>query len=141
MPNNFEEILKDVNTAAPRRVWATVEDEKAIITKLNKDYDFWHLATITGVENADNFEILYHLTQKGTGVLLTLSRKIALEGGSIESISDIFPSAAWYERELNDLFGIQVNNVPAGSRYPLPDEWPHDNHPLRKNWKAPQEVK
>ena len=49
-----------------------------------------------------------------------------------------FPSAHIYERELEDLFGIEVDGLPPGNRYPLPDGWPEGQYPLRKDWKAPE---
>ena len=48
---------------------------------------------------------------------------------------DTFPGAELYERELVDMFGISVEGLPAGNRYPLPDDWPQGQHPLRKDWK------
>ncbi len=51
------------------------------------------------------------------------------------TITDIFPSAVMYEREIADLFGIKVEGIPPGNRYPLPDNWPDGNYPLRKDWK------
>jgi Ni,Fe-hydrogenase III component G len=34
-----------------------------------------------------------------------------------------------------DLLGIEFEGLSAGNRYPLPDDWPAGDHPLRKNWK------
>jgi Ni,Fe-hydrogenase III large subunit/Ni,Fe-hydrogenase III component G len=51
----------------------------------------------------------------------------------IDSITPIAPAAGWAEREMRDLLGIE----PVGHRYPkrlvLPDGWPDDLHPLRKD--------
>ena len=46
-----------------------------------------------------------------------------------------YAGAQVYERELVDLFGAQVEGLPPGNRYPLTDDWPTDEHPLRKDWK------
>lgn len=137
MANNFEVLLDGVETKAPRRVWAAFKgDVSGTIKELKEKYNFDHLCTITGLENGDNFEILYHLSQAGTGVLLTARYTLPIEGAKIKSISGLFTSAQWYERELNDMFGILVEGLPPGNRYPLPDDWPAGDHPLRKNWKA-----
>ena len=50
-------------------------------------------------------------------------------------MSDRFPAAHIYERELVDLLGAKVEGLPPGNRYPLPDDWPEVQYPLRKDWK------
>ncbi|MDR0952595.1 MAG: NADH-quinone oxidoreductase subunit C [Elusimicrobiota bacterium] len=141
MQNNFEHLLENVETRLPRRIWATPKgDAHETIKKLHEEAAFDHLCTITGLENGDNFEVLYHLSQKDTGILLTLRLVVPIAKPDIKTISDIFPSAVWYERELKDLLGINVEGLPKGNRYPLPEDWPQDSHPLRKNWK-PEETK
>jgi membrane-bound hydrogenase subunit beta len=53
----------------------------------------------------------------------------------IKTVTDVFPAATLYERELMDLLGAKVDGLPAGRRYPLPEDWPVDQFPLRKDWK------
>ena len=48
----------------------------------------------------------------------------------------MFPGAEPYERELADMFGIKIDGLKPGRRYPLPDDFPADQHPLRKDWKV-----
>lgn len=142
MQNNFEEVLENVEVKAPRNIWSTPKgDIHDCIKKLKEEYNFAHLATITGIENGENFELLYHLAQEGTGILLTIRLIIPIEGHLVKTISDLYQSSVWYEREINDLLGVNFEGIPEGKRYPLPDEWPQGDHPLRKNWKATEETK
>ena len=46
-----------------------------------------------------------------------------------------FSNAEYYEKELVDLLGFRVEGLPPGPRYPLPDDWPEGQYPLRKEWK------
>ncbi len=92
------------------------------------------ISTITGMDLVDSFCVLYHLHRKGS-IVLTLKVKISKENPVIKSVSGVFPSAEMYERELMDLLGMKVEGLPEGRRYPLPDDWPKDEHPLLKNWK------
>jgi membrane-bound hydrogenase subunit beta len=50
-------------------------------------------------------------------------------------VTGMFPAADCYERELVDLLGFEVQGLPPGNRYPLPDGWPDGQHPLLKDWK------
>src|SRR5512143_2342547 len=49
------------------------------------------------------------------------------------AVSPRVPAAVWYEREVRDMFGLQPIGLPDQRRLVLPDDWPADLHPLRKD--------
>ena len=49
------------------------------------------------------------------------------------SVAPHVPAAIWYEREVRDMFGIRPIGLPAERRLVLPDDWPPDLYPLRKD--------
>ena len=90
-----------------------------------------HLSTITGVDLGADIEVIYHLVYAGATVLslrLTVSKKEP----SIESIVDLIPGSLLYEREVHDMFGVKFEGHPDLSPLILPEQWPTNVHPLRK---------
>lgn len=97
--------------------------------------DGWgYLTAITGLDpgtESGSLEVLYHFC-RGAAVL-ALRVRIAREDAAIPSVCDVFPIATVYERELAEMFGINVVDTPDKRRLFLPDEWPSGVYPLRKD--------
>jgi Ni,Fe-hydrogenase III component G len=81
------------------------------------------------------------MAQEYTGIMLNIKIKAPKTNPVIPTITDMFPSAEIPEREVEDLLGAKVDGLAAGRRYPLPDDWPQNDHPLLKDWKPQEEVK
>lgn len=94
---------------------------------------FGFLSAITGADSGDAFEVIYHLSKDG-GIMLNIRVRLRRQNASIQTVTGTFASADAYERELKDLLGIEITGLAPGRRYPLPDDWPLDQHPLRKDW-------
>ena len=77
------------------------------------------------------FEVVYHLLSIPHKVRLRLKVRL-VEDESIESITSVWPSANFYEREVFDLFGIRFVGHPNLTRILMPEDW--EGHPLRKDY-------
>jgi Ni,Fe-hydrogenase III component G len=88
----------------------------------------------TILETKDRLEVLYHFCQKS--VIVTLRVSLPYADAVLPSICDLIPVATLYERELTEMFGVEVENTPDPSRLLLPDDWPDGIYPLRKSFKG-----
>jgi len=77
------------------------------------------------------FEIVYNLYSISRNERVRLKVSIA-EGASVDSVTGVWPSANWMEREVYDLFGVNFRNHPDLRRILLPPDW--EGHPLRKDY-------
>ena len=121
---------------AKRRIYLSVESDIFLqaIKFAALELGFFRLCTITGLDNLDSFEFLYHIVNKD-GLLLTLKLKTPRNDNVIiASVLPIYNGATFYERELEGLLGVKVEGLPEGRQYPLPDNWTKGQYPLRKDW-------
>ena len=109
-----------------------------ILQWAHDELGFSHLCTITGLDAGERFEVIYHISNDDTGVLLSLKRPVSKDNLVVETILPIYEGATFYEREVEGLLGISVQGLPEGRQYPLPDNWPKGQYPLRKEWKPDQ---
>ena len=77
-----------------------------------------------------DYTLVYHLLSYESASRIRL--KVALHGEdpTTQSITDLWPSANWYEREVYDMFGIRFEGHPNLRRLIMPYDW--QGHPLRK---------
>lgn len=129
-------FLKDkITITRPRRMFASVPAANVmeVFDHAVRKMDFSILCTITGLDQPpEAFEVMYHLTRPA-GVVLTLVTSVAKSAPVLASVAGYFPAADCYERELIDMLGMDIQGLPPGNRYPLPEGWPNGVYPLRKD--------
>ena len=76
-------------------------------------------------------EMVYNLYSISRNERVRLKVSLA-EGASVDSVTGVWPTANWMEREVFDLFGVGFNNHPDLRRILLPPDW--EGHPLRKDY-------
>lgn len=80
----------------------------------------------------ERYEVLCALADVTDGNLVVFSTDLDKDGASIASLVDVFPGAAWHERESHEMFGIDFAGNPDLSPLYLPDSFV--GHPLRKDY-------
>lgn len=78
------------------------------------------------------FELAYHLLSITKKERVRLKVQISGDDPVLESITSVWPSANFFEREIFDLFGIRFLGHPYLRRIMLPEDW--EGHPLRKDY-------
>jgi NADH-quinone oxidoreductase subunit C len=99
------------------------------------DLSFDYLIDITSVDNfgeEPRFQIVYELYSMTLGVHLRLKLEVPEEVGAVDTVSDIWPTANWHEREIYDMMGIKFNGHPDLRRILMWDGYPY--FPLRKEF-------
>ncbi len=102
---------------------------------LKSRQEYVRLSTVTGVDwypAEPRFEVVYHLQSLARNVRLRVKCKLPGVNPEIDSLTGVWRSANWYERETFDLFGIRFRNHPDLTRIMMPEDW--EGHPLRKDY-------
>ena len=112
------------------------DDLTEVVTflKTNKDTKFKQLIDITAVdypEDSQRFKLIYLFLSHEFNKRLILSYSIS-ENEIITSLTTIFPSANWMEREVFDMYGINFKNHPDLRR--ILTDYGFEGHPLRKDF-------
>jgi len=100
----------------------------------SRELDFDELMCLSGVDYGAESElgVTYHLCSTATGSKFTVKVKVAREKPVLPSVSSLWRTANWHEREVYDLYGISFDGHPDLTRILLPDDW--EGHPLRKDY-------
>lgn len=135
LSQNFPFLQDSIVIKKERRIFLEVAIEKwrAVLDYLVKNMQCNILSAITGLDEGNRLAVIYHLS-KDSCIILNLRIRLPKDNPSIDSVTSYFACADIYERELMDLLGIKVIGLPGGHRYPLADNWPKDEFPLRKDW-------
>ena len=96
-------------------------------------YNF--LEDVTAVDwypSEPRFQISYSILSHKLKQRIRLVVRLDGDGPSLDSITSVWPSANFYEREVFDLFGVHIGGHPNLKRIMMPEDW--KGHPLRKDY-------
>jgi NADH-quinone oxidoreductase subunit C len=99
------------------------------------ELSFDYLLDVSSVDNfgeEPRFEVVYELYSMSLAVHLRLKLRVSEDDPTVETVSDIWPTANWHEREIYDMMGLRFNNHPDLRRILMWEGYPY--FPLRKEF-------
>ena len=106
--------------------------ETAQQLKSEKETSFDYLFCLTGVDYPQNMGVIYHLESLEHRHTMVLKVKTADRvNPNVDTVSSVWMTAKYHEREVYDLLGVRFNNHTDLRRVFLDDDW---GHPLRKDY-------
>lgn len=103
--------------------------------ELLRDNGFSMLIDLTAVHypnGESKFELIYNMLSMDRNLRLILKVFLKDDYPEVESVSSVFKTANWYEREVFDMFGVRFNNHPNLKRILMWEDY--EGHPLRKEF-------
>ena len=148
--DEFKTKIKDVQvkdfTAGVKKnktsnIWMKVDNSafKSVIKHIC-DLQFPHLAVTSGNDLGKTIELIYHFTLNFGGRMEEINLNISVElpktKPEIETICDLIPGALITEREKQEMLGVKIKGIPVDKRLFLPDDFPKDVYPWRRDEKG-----
>ena len=122
-------------------IWMKIDKSafKGVVKHLvNLQYP--HLAVVSGNDLGKTIELIYHFTLDYETRLDEINVNISVElpktKPEIETVCDLIPGALITEREKQEFFGVKVIGIPDNRRLFLPDDFPKDVYPWRRDEKG-----
>ena len=110
-------------------------DLREVARFCKEELSFDYLLDISSVDNfgeEPRFEIVYELYSMTLAVHLRLKVRVSEDAPAVETISDLWPTADWHEREIWDMMGLRFHNHPDLRRILMWEGYPY--FPLRKEF-------
>jgi len=128
----------------PKRLRVLVDKERLVdvASYLKEELGFDHVTSVSGVDylKENVFEVVYHITSYSNealkSIVFALVTRLPRDNPTLTSLTGVWRSAEYHERETFEMFGIIFKGHPKLERLLLPEDW-DDLPPLRKEFKLP----
>jgi len=105
--------------------------------KLLSSIQFPHFAVISGSDTGEEIKLTYHFSlyygERSKEISFNLTTNLAKNNLKIPTITDLIPGAQTSEREIKEMLGVIVEGLPDLANIFLPQDFPKDVYPLRKD--------
>ncbi len=131
----FGEAIREATEDRKQAILVVDKDRWLEIARYTRDEEkFDLLSDLTAADwpkRERRFDVVLNLYSFAKNERLRIKAQVG-EGEKVASVSSVWPTANWLEREAYDMFGIVFDGHPELKRILLPDEW--QGHPLRKDY-------
>jgi len=127
----FEEGVEWITAFVDGSNWKTIAQQ----LRSNEGFEFDYLFCLTCIDWKTHLTMVYHLTSTIYRHALVIKVKLDRNNPELETVSDIWRTAEFNEREAYDLFGVQFLHHPDLRRLLLTDDF--NGYPLRKDFEDP----
>ncbi|MGH2568408.1 MAG: NADH-quinone oxidoreductase subunit C [Bacteroidota bacterium] len=119
------------------RIAASSTKEVALFLRDDPSFQFDFMMCLSGVDyNDGNLGVVYHLFSMVHKHKVVIRVNCPKDNPHIQSVSAVWATANWHEREAYDMYGIQFDEHPDLRRILCPDDYP--GWPLRKDFQVPE---
>ncbi|MCL1811008.1 MAG: NADH-quinone oxidoreductase subunit C [Methanomassiliicoccaceae archaeon] len=125
----------EITGTGERRVYVKADRDSVydLCVYIHDNLTFEHATSIMGNDMKDHMEVIYHLSNYYTGVIIELTTDLPADDLHVRSVADIWVGGNWHERETYELFGIVFDGHPKLERLLTPDTY--EFYPFRKSYK------
>ncbi|MEX1028573.1 MAG: NADH-quinone oxidoreductase subunit C [Paenibacillaceae bacterium] len=106
--------------------------ETALLLRDNPELELHYLRNVSGTDQETHMEVAYYLINLNNKQDYFIKVKTDRDGGEIPSVTSVWQTANWNEREIYDLLGVNFSDHPDLRRIMMPDDWV--GYPLRKDY-------
>ncbi len=122
------ELTLHIRPESIAEVCAVLRDDEALRFEL--------CSSVSGVDYLGGDErrlhVAYHLTSMTYRRRIRLEVAVSTQRPHVPSVTSVYPTADWQERETFDMFGVVFDGHPSLTRILMPDDW--EGHPQRKDY-------
>lgn len=123
------------NAAGIEMIEVEAKDLVNICTQLKKNHGMTYLSNMTATEFKRGYQSAIQIENIDTKKYLIIKVMVDKKNPVVPTLTKIYPSADWLEREAWDMLGIKYDGHSNLTRILNPDDW--EGHPLRKNYIGP----
>jgi NADH-quinone oxidoreductase subunit C len=134
----YPDAIEDIVDFRDERTLVVKREQLVDVCRLlrdDRDLLFNFMADITATDywpEELRFGVIYHLLSLPNNTRIRVKVYVTREDAVLPSVTDVYISANWYERECYDMFGIRFEGHPDLRRILMPADW--EGHPLRRDY-------